>query len=64
VLRAGVDIGGTFTDLCVVDPDHRGAGGQTQNTPKHPGQGGETRRAQNHAPRVRLCELGLAPLRG
>jgi N-methylhydantoinase A len=42
VLRAGVDIGGTFTDLCVVDRDHVVAVGKTLTTPNDPSQGVET----------------------
>jgi N-methylhydantoinase A len=42
VLRAGVDIGGTFTDLCVVDRDHVVAVGKTLTTPHDPSQGVET----------------------
>jgi N-methylhydantoinase A len=42
VLRAGVDIGGTFTDLCVVDRDHVVAVGKTLTTPRDPSQGVET----------------------
>jgi len=41
VLRAGVDIGGTFTDLCVVDSDHVVAVGKTLTTPHDPSQGVE-----------------------
>ena len=42
MLRAGVDIGGTFTDLCVVDRDHVVAVGKTLTTPNDPSQGVET----------------------
>ena len=42
MLRAGVDIGGTFTDLCVVDRDHVVAVGKTLTTPHDPSQGVET----------------------
>jgi len=42
VLRAGVDIGGTFTDLCVVDRDHVVAVGKTLTTPDDPSYGVET----------------------
>jgi N-methylhydantoinase A len=42
VLRAGVDIGGTFTDLCVADRDHVVAVGKTLTTPHDPSQGVET----------------------
>ncbi|MCZ7587337.1 MAG: hydantoinase/oxoprolinase family protein [Gaiella sp.] len=42
MLRAGVDIGGTFTDLCVVDSDHVVAVGKTLTTPNDPSQGVET----------------------
>ena len=42
MLRAGVDIGGTFTDLCVVDRDHVVAVGKTLTTPRDPSQGVET----------------------
>jgi N-methylhydantoinase A len=46
VLRAGVDIGGTFTDLCVVDGDHVVAVDKTLTTPHDPSQGVETVLAQ------------------
>ena len=42
MLRAGVDIGGTFTDLCVVDGDHVVAVGKTLTTPRDPSQAVET----------------------
>lgn len=42
MLRAGVDIGGTFTDLCLVDGDRVVAVGKTLTTPHDPSQGVET----------------------
>ena len=42
MLRAGVDIGGTFTDLCVVDGDHVVAVGKTLTTAHDPSEGVET----------------------
>ena len=54
MLRAGVDIGGTFTDLCVVDSDHVVAVGKTLTTPHDPSQGVETVLAET------LEGLGLA----
>ncbi|HEU0335498.1 MAG TPA: hydantoinase/oxoprolinase N-terminal domain-containing protein, partial [Gaiellaceae bacterium] len=42
MLRAGVDIGGTFTDLCVVDGGHVVAVGKTLTTPSDPSEGVET----------------------
>ena len=42
MLRAGVDIGGTFTDLCVVDRDRVVAVGKTLTTPHDPSEGVET----------------------
>jgi N-methylhydantoinase A len=42
VLRAGVDIGGTFTDLCVADGDVTVAVGKTLTTPHDPSQAVET----------------------
>jgi N-methylhydantoinase A len=37
-MRAGVDIGGTFTDLCVVDGDHVVAVGKALTTPHDPSE--------------------------
>lgn len=54
MLRAGVDIGGTFTDLCVADGDHVVAVGKTLTTPHDPSQGVETVLAET------LERLGLA----
>jgi N-methylhydantoinase A len=42
VLRAGVDIGGTFTDLCVADGERVVAVGKSLTTPHDPSQGVET----------------------
>jgi N-methylhydantoinase A len=42
VLRAGVDIGGTFTDLCVVDDGRVVAVGKALTTPRDPSQAVET----------------------
>jgi N-methylhydantoinase A len=42
VLRAGVDIGGTFTDLCIADGDATVAVGKTLTTPHDPSQAVET----------------------
>jgi N-methylhydantoinase A len=42
VLRAGVDIGGTFTDLCVADGDETVAVGKTLTTPHDPSEAVET----------------------
>ena len=42
MLRAGVDIGGTFTDLCVVDRDRVVAVGKTLTTPDDPSRAVET----------------------
>jgi N-methylhydantoinase A len=42
MLRAGVDIGGTFTDLCLVDGEHVVAVGKTLTTPSDPSEGVET----------------------
>jgi N-methylhydantoinase A len=42
VLRAGVDIGGTFTDLCLVDGEHVVAVGKTLTTPQDPSAAVET----------------------
>lgn len=42
MLRAGVDIGGTFTDLCLVDGEHVVAVGKTLTTPQDPSAGVET----------------------
>jgi N-methylhydantoinase A len=42
VLRAGVDIGGTFTDLCLVDGDRVIGVGKTLTTPKDPSEGVES----------------------
>jgi N-methylhydantoinase A len=42
VLRAGVDIGGTFTDLCIADGDVTVAVGKTLTTPHDPSQAVET----------------------
>ena len=39
-LRVGVDIGGTFTDLCVLDPDGIVAVGKTLTT--HDADGPQT----------------------
>ena len=41
MLRAGVDIGGTFTDLCLVDGDHVVGVGKTLTTPHDPSEGVE-----------------------
>ena len=54
MLRAGVDIGGTFTDLCVVDADHVVAVGKTLTTPHDPSLAVETVLAET------LERLGLA----
>ena len=42
MLRAGVDIGGTFTDLCLVDREHVVAVGKTLTTPRDPSAAVET----------------------
>ncbi|HZQ65220.1 MAG TPA: hydantoinase/oxoprolinase family protein [Gaiellaceae bacterium] len=42
MLRAGVDIGGTFTDLCVADGDRTVAVGKTLTTPHDPSEAVET----------------------
>jgi N-methylhydantoinase A len=42
LLRAGIDIGGTFTDLCVVDRDRVVAVAKTLTTPRDPSEGVET----------------------
>jgi N-methylhydantoinase A len=42
VLRAGVDIGGTFTDLCIVDGDTVVAVDKTLTTPDDPSEAIET----------------------
>ncbi|HET8743313.1 MAG TPA: hydantoinase/oxoprolinase family protein [Gaiella sp.] len=42
MLRAGVDIGGTFTDLCLVDGEHVVAVGKTLTTPQDPSAGVES----------------------
>jgi N-methylhydantoinase A len=42
VLRGGVDIGGTFTDLCLSDGDRVIAVGKTLTTPGDPAEGVET----------------------
>ena len=42
MLRAGVDIGGTFTDLCVVDDGRVVAVGKTLTTPDDPSRAVET----------------------
>ncbi|HET7046378.1 MAG TPA: hydantoinase/oxoprolinase family protein [Gaiellaceae bacterium] len=42
MLRAGVDIGGTFTDLCVVDDGRVVAVGKALTTPRDPSQAVET----------------------
>jgi len=54
VLGAGVDIGGTFTDLCLVDREHVVAVAKTLTTPEDPSQGVETVLAEA------LERLGLA----
>ena len=41
MLRAGVDIGGTFTDLCLADGDHVLAVGKALTTPRDPAEGVE-----------------------
>lgn len=46
MLRAGVDIGGTFTDLCVVDDGRVVAVDKTLTTPRDPSQAVETVLAQ------------------
>jgi N-methylhydantoinase A len=46
VLRAGVDIGGTFTDLCIVDGDKGVAVDKTLTTPHDPSEAIETVLAQ------------------
>jgi N-methylhydantoinase A len=53
LLRAGVDIGGTFTDLCVVDRDHVVAVGKTLTTPHDPSEGVEAVLAET------LARLGI-----
>jgi N-methylhydantoinase A len=42
VLRAGIDIGGTFTDLCLADDDETLAVGKTLTTPHDPSEAVET----------------------
>jgi N-methylhydantoinase A len=42
LLRVGVDIGGTFTDLCIVGPDGLVAVGKTLTTPHEPARAIET----------------------
>jgi N-methylhydantoinase A len=42
VLRAGIDIGGTFTDLCLADGDRVVAVGKALTTPRDPAEGVET----------------------
>ena len=42
MLRAGVDIGGTFTDLCLADGDETVAVGKTLTTPHDPSEAVET----------------------
>lgn len=42
MLRAGVDIGGTFTDLCVADGDATVGVGKTLTTPRDPSEAVET----------------------
>ncbi len=42
MLRAGVDIGGTFTDLCLADGDETVAVGKTLTTPRDPSEAVET----------------------
>ena len=54
MLRAGVDIGGTFTDLCLVDGERVVGVGKTLTTPQDPSQGVETVLAET------LERLGLA----
>ena len=41
-VRAGVDIGGTFTDLCIAGPDGIVAIGKALSTPAAPAQSVET----------------------
>ena len=54
MLRAGVDIGGTFTDLCVADDGQVVAVNKTLTTPRDPAEGVETVLADT------LDELGMA----
>ena len=49
-MRAGVDIGGTFTDLCLVDGERVVAVGKTLTTPEDPSVGVETVLAETLEP--------------
>src|SRR6478609_1141502 len=54
-MRAGVDIGGTFTDLCVAGPDGIVAIGKALTTPSAPADGVET--VLRNAQRLDLAQV-------
>jgi N-methylhydantoinase A len=53
--RVGIDIGGTFTDLCLADEQHSIAVGKVLTTPERPAE------AVEHVLRHTLADAGIAP---